>query len=86
MLGSISNVFLQHIPTHSIFDHNVFFFFFCFLLFERSHCPDPYIEKATSDEEISGQRNKRDFELTLPDLLPKNSKHENISKLYKKNG
>lgn len=30
MLGSISNVFLQHIPTHSIFDHNVFFFSFVF--------------------------------------------------------
>lgn len=56
-------------------------FFFSFSFFERSHCPDPYNEKTTSDEETFSLRNKRDFELTLPDLPPKNSTYENIAKL-----
>ena len=41
--------------------------FFSFSLCEKSNCPDLNNERATFDEEISGRRNKRDFDLTLPD-------------------
>lgn len=85
MLDNISNVFfscsissLTEVGIIMYWDHYVFF---SFSFFERSHCPDPYNEKTTSDEENFSLRNKRDFELTLPDLPPKNSTYENIAKL-----
>lgn len=80
MLDNISNVFFS-CSISSLTEVGIITFFFSFSFFERSHCPDPYNEKTTSDEETFSLRNKRDFELTLPDLPPKNSTYENIAKL-----